>query len=145
MGTASGIGIGPKTFFSVFSVDSNTNYWQNVYSTRATGAYDPNTHSDIYLGGPEITTDNLILATSDLSLEAIPNTKVVFDALRLVTHVDTIATNNYPLFLGGAIGIYIPFDGHIAEIIVFNRLLNEEEKGNVQYYLKNKYNIQADN
>ena len=62
-----------------------------------------------------------------------------------VEFADTIATNNYRLFLGGAIGIYIPFDGHIAEMIVFNRLLNEEEKGNVQYYLKNKYIIQADN
>ena len=80
----------------------------------------------------------------------------IFNGKKNVTYVNgNIGTNSKgnpffdfnKLFVGARYNINQPdsfFNGHIGEIIIFNRALNSEERKSIEYYLARKFSIKLD-
>lgn len=58
------------------------------------------------------------------------------------TATNTVAWNTAPYFGGNAATDQdVGFDGHIAEVIFYNRVLNSSERSNVRNYINSKYGV----
>jgi len=80
----------------------------------------------------------------------------IFNSMKNVTYINgNIGTNSKgsPVFdfnrllVGARYNMSQPdsfFNGHIAEIIIFNRALNSEERKSIEYYLARKFSIKLD-
>ena len=70
-----------------------------------------------------------------------PNKKPGFDRSFMIYSYDDTATADFPLFIAGAISVWLPLDGYISEFIVVPGSLQPAAKASIQNYLKVKYQL----
>lgn len=151
-------GIATKNFtiFSVIQAIQNTSTWGTVYMSRSTykgfnlykndssdewsfwtgngSAWNQTNDSNFSFNQPFLITARRDDTTSKIY------TNTVLGATTTEPYVINNAGDSYNNFYIGASSI--GFDGYISEIIMFNRALNDEERGEVESYLAEKYRIE---
>lgn len=150
----------PFTIFMVYSLDDTTheasligsyggNKWYGTMSV-----YPPNTGSNIILSrghvGTELFVQNNNVATKQVVtfVNNSPSSKIrVNGNLPSQGGAGTGSDGTTGLILGAYKGYYSSdaiisyLAGYVAEVVVYNRLLDDGELSSVESYLKNKYNI----
>jgi prepilin-type N-terminal cleavage/methylation domain-containing protein len=79
---------------------------------------------------------NLQAATSVVKLNSTT-------AISATPTIQSFNTDNLNLVIGSLMGTSRFFNGYISEIIIFNRVLSNQEQSDVESYLDQKYNLNA--
>jgi hypothetical protein len=130
-----------RTIYTVSSVDVNTDYWQNLYSTRDSG-YTGSTQTALTIGGPGVTTASMTWFADNASdtFSIYPSNTMTLGQKFMSEHYSPV-TNQKILYLGGALNHWIPLNGKMSEFILFQGSLTSDEKAKIRRYLQWKYNI----
>jgi hypothetical protein len=87
-----------------------------------------------------------VLATTYDPTEATPKLQVYLNGTvgSPQTVTQTVNTNLAPLYIGGA-DVFTTLDGDISEVMIFNRVLTDSERKQVEFYLFARYGITNSN
>ena len=115
-----------------FEVQLNGTFGVRFIPNTTTNYYDEGTANEYSNGVPHIF--GFTAGTSGGGV-------TVDDTTGATTTTSLIDTNNVAIVLGERVGAIYHFDGDIAEMIVYNTILDSAQQNEVDSYLAKKYNI----